>query len=479
MNTPTFGNLGIAPNILSVLNKIAYVSPTPIQQQAIAPAIEGKDIVGIAQTGTGKTLAFGIPVIQKMLSGKGMTLILVPTRELAIQVEETFQKVGGPLGLRSVVLIGGAPIRPQVAKLRQHPRIIIATPGRLMDHMEQKTVSLATINFLVLDEADRMLDMGFLPSIKKILATIPVERQTLLFSATLSEEIMTIAAKAMKLPLQIEIAPQGTTAENITQEIFIVRRDDKLTLLEKVLNDHKGSTIIFCRTKHGATKVAFKIKTMGHTSAEIHSNRSLGQRRAALDGFKTGRYRVLVATDIVSRGIDVKGIELVINFDLPDQSSDYVHRIGRTARAGATGHAISFATPDERRDIRDIEKLINKPIKISPLPEGMPATPVSTTPRPASRSFSRPSQYSGSSSYGSRPRTPTGTDGAESGRSFGKSGFKSRSSFSKPGFSKTGGGKSGFGKPAFRSGPPRRSSGFSDSRPNGPRGGFAKRSPRS
>lgn len=452
---PTFGNLGIAPNILAVLNKIAYISPTPIQQQAIAPAIEGKDIVGIAQTGTGKTLAFGIPVIQKMLSGEGTTLVLVPTRELALQVEETFSKVGGPLGIRPVVLIGGAPIRPQVAALRRNPRVIIATPGRLMDHMEQKAVSLAGINFLVLDEADRMLDMGFLPSIKKILAAMPAERQTLLFSATLSEEIMSIATKAMKLPLQIEIAPQGTTSSNVTQEIFVVRRDDKLRLLEKILNDYKGSTIVFARTKHGATKVAYKVMHMGHTAAEIHSNRSLGQRRAALEGFKTGKYRILVATDIVARGIDVKGVELVINFDLPDQSSDYVHRIGRTARAGAAGHAISFATPDERRDIKDIERLIKKPIKLSPLPADLPGvSEVTKSKYEGHKSESEQRPYG--ARIGARPRTSSG----------GRPSFGARSSGGRP----TGGRPSFGSRPAFGSRPSAGGSSFG-SRPRTSAGG--------
>lgn len=410
-NNPTFRNLGIAPAILSVLEKISYTTPTPIQEQAIAPALAGKDIVGVAQTGTGKTLAFGIPVIQSLLSSAGVALILVPTRELALQAEETFRKVGYPLGLSATILIGGAPIRPQVMALRRNPKIIIATPGRLLDHMEQRNISLTKVTFLVLDEADRMLDMGFLPSIKKIIAAVPAERQTLLFSATLSPEILTIATKAMKLPLQIEIAPQGTTAENVTQEIFMIKRDEKVNLLAKILADRKGSTIVFTRTKHGAAKISRRILEMGHTAAEIHSNRSLGQRRAALEGFKTGKYRVLVATDIVARGIDVKNIELVINFDLPGQAEDYVHRIGRTARAGAHGHAISFAAPDERGAIRDIERLIRKPIKLSPLPNmpGVTAVPAPSAyaprpygPRPAPSRYGRSAHppRSGSSRFG-------------------------------------------------------------------------------
>lgn len=455
-NGPTFRNLGIAPNLLTILDKIAYTTPTPIQEQAIAPAIEGKDIVGVAQTGTGKTLAFGVPVIQGLLAdtstgpNQSIALIIVPTRELALQVEETIIKVGGPLGVRSVVLIGGAPMRPQVSNLRRFPRIIIATPGRLMDHMEQKTLTLAKVKFLVLDEADRMLDMGFLPSIKKILAAMPTERQTMLFSATLSAEIMNIATKAMKIPLQIEIAPQGTTAANVTQEIFVVRRDDKLRLLEKVLTDYKGSAIIFTRTKHGATKVAYKVMHMGHTAAEIHSNRSLSQRRATLEGFKTGKYRVLVATDIVARGIDVKNVELVINFDLPSQSEDYVHRIGRTAHAGAAGHAISFATPDERKDIKDIERLIRKPIKMSPLPTDLPG--VSAAPSASSNyqgSRPRPSGFASrphrSSSGHAVMRHGTSPHSFGTQKSSGAAGGRPQRSFSKP-FSKPGFSKPGFSK---------------------------------
>ncbi len=397
----SFRNLGIAPAILNVLEKLSFTAPTPIQHQAIVPGIAGKDIVGIAQTGTGKTLAFGVPVIQRLLAQGGRALVVVPTRELALQVEETFRKVGAPLGIKTAVLIGGAAMGPQISAVRRNPHVIIATPGRLLDHMEQRTVRLDTVNILVLDEADRMLDMGFLPQIKKILAVVPAERQSMLFSATLSPEILSIATKTMKLPLQIEVAPQGTTAERVTQELFVVHKNDKLRLLEKVLGDFRGSTLIFARTKHGASKIARRIMSMGHSAAEIHSNRSLSQRRAALDGFKTGKFRVLVATDIVARGIDVKDVELVINYDLPSQSSDYVHRIGRTARAGAEGHAISFVQPEEKGEIRDIERLIRKSLKITPLPQLPPAR--AQEPYQPAQPMARP-QFAHSRSSSSRPQ---------------------------------------------------------------------------
>ncbi len=361
----SFSGLGIAPNILDILEKLNFTVPTPIQHESIPSCVEGKDLIGIAQTGTGKTLAFGIPMIQHMLQGKKNGLILLPTRELALQVEESLQRVGGPLGIRTAVLIGGASMNLQRDMIRRRPHIVIATPGRLIDHLERKSITLNGVDVLVLDEADRMLDMGFAPQINRILSVVPKERQTMLFSATMPQEIVRIATQHMKLPLRVEVAPQGTTAERVEQEMIIVKKDEKIRMLEKILNDYKGSVLVFTRTKHGAKKVAKLIRDMRHTSAEIHGNRSLAQRTDALGGFKNGKYRVLVATDIAARGIDVKGIELVVNFDLPDDSADYVHRIGRTGRAGKTGKAISFAEPSQISGMRSIEKLIRAKIPTS------------------------------------------------------------------------------------------------------------------
>ncbi|OIP80116.1 MAG: hypothetical protein COT39_00005 [Parcubacteria group bacterium CG08_land_8_20_14_0_20_48_21] len=365
-----FDGLGIAPSIVAHLRKLGFTTPTPIQHQAIPIAMEGKDVMGIAQTGTGKTLAFGIPMIQRLSRHKGTGLVLLPTRELAAQVDQSLALIGRAFGLRTAILIGGAAIGPQINALRKRPHVIIATPGRLIDHLQQKTVSLASVNILVLDEADRMLDMGFEPQIKRILVGIPTDRrQTMLFSATMPEKITRLARNYMHSPLRIEVAPQGTMAKNIEQEVFIVPKPQKLSLLHQVLADYDGRVLIFSRTKHGAKKIATAVRDMGHKAAEIHSNKSLPQRTKALADFKSGITRILVATDIASRGIDVQDIELVINFDLPDNHEDYVHRVGRTGRAGKGGKAISFAAPDQKRDVYMIEELIGTRLPILPLPE--------------------------------------------------------------------------------------------------------------
>lgn len=369
METPNtngvFSDLNIAPALLEILNRKGFVSPTPIQKQSIPIAISGKDVIGIAQTGTGKTLAFGIPTAQRLAAAPNTkALILVPTRELAVQVNESFA-IFRTIGVKPVVIIGGESTQRQRNALKANPNVIIATPGRLNDLLEQRAVSLANVTTLILDEADRMLDMGFAPQLKKIEQHLPKKRQTMLFSATMDHQIMSIANTFLQLPLRVEVAPAGTTASQITQEVIFVDKDSKTSLLKKVLEEHTGSTLIFCRTKFGAKKVAQVVQKLKHSVTEIHSNRSLNQRLEALNGFKVGKYRVLVATDIAARGIDVTNIALVINFDLPQQSEDYVHRIGRTARAGRTGHAISFATANERNAIRNIERLIKKTLATS------------------------------------------------------------------------------------------------------------------
>lgn len=365
----SFYGLGIAPRLLEALDRLKYTVPTPIQQKSIPVAIEGKDIIGVAQTGTGKTLAFGVPMIQRLAQTKGKGLVILPTRELAIQVDETLHRIGKTIGLRTAVLIGGASMHLQIGQIRQRPHIIVGTPGRINDHIEQKILDLHDVRILVLDEADRMLDMGFAPQIRRILQHVPKDRQTMLFSATMPSEIVKLAAGYMQLPVRVEIARAGTVAEKVSQEVFFIRKEDKGRLLEKLLQEYHGTVLVFSRTKHGARKLARQVKLMGHTSADIHSDRTLAQRRKALDGFKSGAYRVLVATDIAARGIDVQGIELVLNYDLPSHAEDYVHRIGRTGRAGQAGRAISFATPDQKGDVRSIEQLMRATLPVSRLPE--------------------------------------------------------------------------------------------------------------
>ncbi|TAK96863.1 DEAD/DEAH box helicase [Patescibacteria group bacterium] len=406
-----FADLGVAPSLLNILDKLNYTEATPIQHQCIPLALDGKDVVGIAQTGTGKTLAFGLPMIQRLGRTGGQGLILLPTRELALQVEEVLQKVGRSIGLRTAVLIGGAASYQQIAMLRKNPHVVVSTPGRLLDHLERKNYSLKDVRMVVLDEADRMLDIGFMPQIKKIMAGVPTDRQTMLFSATMPKEIADIAARYMRIPIRIEVAPAGTAAETVEQEIFVVPREGKLQLLDKMLGESRGTVLVFSRTKHGAKKITKSVRDMGHTAAEIHSNRSLAQRRDALEGFKTGRYRILIATDIAARGIDVQGISLVINYDLPDNLEDYVHRIGRTGRAGSYGKAVSFATPDQRGDIRYIERLIRKTIPVLSLPTLPPRRAVVAEQQSSARPFvsARPNR--------DQHRRPSGPRGGERRRS--------------------------------------------------------------
>lgn len=364
-----FDDFAIMPALAQALAKRNFVTPTPIQAQAIPVALSGRDVIGIAQTGTGKTLGFGIPLLQNILKTKTRGLILLPTRELALQVDAELQKIGAGMGLRTTVLMGGTAQNKQVRELKKDPHVVIATPGRLIDLIDQGYAQLDRMSTIVLDEADRMLDTGFLPQVKRIMAKIPKKRQIMLFSATMSDGVTDLSKQYLKDPARVEVAKANTTAQHIEQSLYMVPKPKKIDLLNTLLKEHKGTTIVFSRTKHGAKKIARQVNNMGHTAADIQGNRSLAQRTKALAGFKNGTYRVLVATDIASRGIDVKDISLVINFDLPDTKEDYVHRIGRTGRNGAKGKAISFATHDQKKDIKAIERLIKKQLPMVQLPE--------------------------------------------------------------------------------------------------------------
>ncbi|PIZ72958.1 hypothetical protein COY07_02585 [Candidatus Peregrinibacteria bacterium CG_4_10_14_0_2_um_filter_43_11] len=371
-NELSFHELGLDAPILKILDQLHFHTPTPIQAQAIPDALNGEDIIGVAQTGTGKTLAFGLPIIQRLIRHGGKGLILLPTRELALQVEEMLQKIARSFGLRTVTIIGGAPMHHQIKDLRRNPHVIIGTPGRLIDHMERRTIPLQDVSILVLDEADRMLDMGFAPQIKKLLQVVPKDRQTMLFSATMPNDIVKIATQHMKRPTHVEVARQGSPATLVHQEIYIVAQNQKRNLLSVLLRQYQGTVLVFSRTKHGAKKICRDVNQMDYRAAEIHSNLSLAQRRKSLEGFKKGVYRVLVATDIAARGIDVNDIALVINYDVPEYAEDYVHRIGRTGRAGKKGRAITFIMPSQSDKLRKIERLIEAKIPIINLPKGLP-----------------------------------------------------------------------------------------------------------
>ncbi|MCA9407395.1 MAG: DEAD/DEAH box helicase [Candidatus Omnitrophica bacterium] len=357
-NETNFYHMGIAPDMLKVLDKVKFVTPTPIQSQAIPIALEGKDIMGIAQTGTGKTLAFGIPVIQRLAAEGGQALILVPTRELAIQIDDALTPLLKAFQMRSTVLIGGVKLSFQISSIKSNPNIIIATPGRMNDHIYQGTIDLGNVAIVILDEADRMLDMGFEPQVKNILRCVTNKKQTMLFSATMPSNILKLVTRYMNLPITVEIAPSGTATQNVSQELFVVKEPRKIDVVRMLLQKYRGTVLVFTRTKMKAARVARNINAMGIKTAEIHSNRSMNQRMGAIEGFKRGRYRVMVATDIAARGIDISMLELVINYDLPDDAENYVHRIGRTGRAGKEGHAVTLATPNQSYDISKIENLM-------------------------------------------------------------------------------------------------------------------------
>lgn len=360
-----FANLGLSSDFVQVLDRLNFKTPTPIQEKSIPESLQGKDVIGIAQTGTGKTLAFCLPMLEKIKKQGGSGLIVVPTRELAAQVNEEIEKVGGRLGFKTTLLVGGADIGQQIRSLRRGPHVIVATPGRLNDHLERRTANLSNVSTLVLDEADRMLDMGFAPQINQILQSVPDDRQTLLFSATIPDGVAKIAQGYMKNPITIKVATTETSAKNIKQGMYYVDSSYKFPLLQELLEKYEnGPVLVFCRTKHATKKMARVLNCEGHVTEELHSNRTLSQRHRALQNFKSGKSRILVATDVAARGIDVKEIELVVNYDIPDQNEDYIHRIGRTGRAGHSGCALSFVSPDQYRDMKAIERLIGITIPV-------------------------------------------------------------------------------------------------------------------
>ncbi len=364
-----FTRFGLSDHIMQGVRAVGHSVPTPIQSLAIEPALAGRDVIGCAQTGTGKTAAFVLPILQRLTEngrspsrdGHPRALVLTPTRELAQQVQSAVTNYGRFLTLRAVSIYGGASMDNQLKLLRRGADIVVATPGRLLDHLERGTIQLSKVEILVLDEADRMLDMGFIRDVRSVVDRVPANRQTMLFSATISDDINNLAAGMLRDPLLVEAGAARKPAETVTQHFYAARREAKLSLLLETLSaDGMDSVLVFSRTKHGADKICRNLERRGVTSAAIHSNRSQSQRERALDGFKRGSYRVLVATDIAARGIDVNGISHVVNYDIPAYPEDYVHRIGRTGRAGATGDAITFVCSDEHQYLKRIERFTGK-----------------------------------------------------------------------------------------------------------------------
>jgi len=375
----TFASLGVAEPILRALSAENYTYPTPIQAKAIPALLSGRDLLGIAQTGTGKTAAFGIPLLQKLSIGhvppqakQAKALILAPTRELAVQIEESLRTYGRFLNLKMTVILGGVNQNTQVRNMSKGVDILVATPGRLLDLVQQRHITLGAVNSFIVDEADRMLDMGFIRDVRKLVAMLPRDRQSMLFSATMPDDIVKLTHDMLRTPERIEIAPQGKTADRITQKLYIVPAPQKRQLLSELLKDLAlNRVIVFTRTKHGANRVSEHLSRTGVVAEAIHGNKSQNARQRALDMFKTGKARVLVATDIAARGIDIDDISHVVNFELPNEPESYVHRIGRTARAGGEGIAISFCDASEKGYLRDIERLIRMKIELIPheLPE--------------------------------------------------------------------------------------------------------------
>jgi ATP-dependent RNA helicase RhlE len=391
--SPSFEGLGLMPELLRALADNNYTTPTPIQAEAIPLALAGKDLLGGAQTGTGKTAAFALPLLQRLAQGevapgapgprKPRALILTPTRELAVQVNDSLRTYGKHLKLNTAAIYGGAGMGPQFDLLKRGVDILVATPGRLMDHMERGSIKLDQIDVLVLDEADRMLDMGFLPAIKRILAKVPALRQTLLFSATFEAELKKLAIEFMRNPQQVQISTGNTVAENITHRAHPVDGSRKRDLLIEILaKRHTDQVLVFGKTKHGCNRLAEQLEAAGLKAVAIHGNKSQAQRQKALNQFKAGKARVLVATDVAARGLDIPSLPLVINFDLPMVAEDYIHRIGRTGRAGAQGEALSLVSPDEGGLLRQIQRMVKMDVAMEVVSGFEPSRPIRMDAKP-------------------------------------------------------------------------------------------------
>ena len=410
----TFSELGLSPEILSALERQGYTAPTPIQAQGIPAVLAGKDLMAAAQTGTGKTAGFTLPILE-LLKGKprakpntARVLILTPTRELAAQVGESVATYGADLPLNYAVVFGGVKINPQMMKLRKGVDILVATPGRLMDLYQQNAIRFPQLEILVLDEADRMLDMGFIHDIKKIIKLLPATRQTLMFSATFSEDIRTLAKSLVNEPVEISVTPRNTTAERIEQIMYAAEKNDKPRMLMQILrNLNIPQVLVFSRTKHGANRLVKQLDKEGFLAAAIHGNKSQGARTKALSDFKAGRVQVLVATDIAARGLDIEKLPYVINYDLPQVAEDYVHRIGRTGRAGQVGHAVSLVMDEEYKTLKAIEKMIGQPIERHQL-EGFAEVELTGKTPPPTKAPRRPrkprSSGGGSGNAENKPR---------------------------------------------------------------------------
>ena len=423
----SFEALGLSEALVRAVTDLGYTQPTPIQLQAIPPVLAGSDLMAGAQTGTGKTAAFVLPILQRL----GTTprehraprvLILAPTRELAAQVEESVRDYGKHVNAKCAVIFGGVSIRPQFDALKRGVDIVVATPGRLLDHVGQKTIDLSKIEVLVLDEADRMLDMGFLPDMKRVFAQLPKQRQTLLFSATFSDEIRTLAATLMRNPVSVQATPRNSTVEAVDQKAISIERTRKSELLAHLIKDNQWfQVLVFTRTKHGANRLAEYLGKHGVTALAIHGNKSQNARTRALADFKKGDLQALVATDIAARGLDIEQLPHVVNFDLPNVPEDYVHRIGRTGRAGATGEAISLVSRDEEALLRDIERLIKRPIPRMTVPSYQPSAAVGATHDVEQRPARAPHGGRKSNAPRTAPRSPARRDqAARSAPSHGK-----------------------------------------------------------